>query len=152
MAPMRKQAQSRSRVERAKQYLKGGGIARDDSDDELGIVDHPWEWIHGDQASSKNSTGNGQTSAAKRRAAKTDVNDAQDGQPGIIGARMGSFTCKIGDAVLLKADGNEAWVGIICDFLEDEEEGEKMANFMWFSTPREIRNKLKRRTDALDAS
>jgi origin recognition complex subunit 1 len=64
---------------------------------------------------------------------------------------MGNFECRLGDAVLLKAEGgNEAWVGIICDFFEDEEEDAKMANFMWFSTPREIRNKAKKRMDALD--
>lgn len=63
---------------------------------------------------------------------------------------MGSFQCKIGDTVLLKAEGNEAWVGIICNFREDEEDEEKMADFMWFSTPREIRNKIKKRTDALE--
>jgi len=54
--------------------------------------------------------------------------------------------------VLLKAENNEAWVGIICAFFDDEEQDEKMANFMWFSTPREIRNKMKRRSDALDVS
>ncbi|KAK3059999.1 hypothetical protein LTS18_009570, partial [Coniosporium uncinatum] len=63
---------------------------------------------------------------------------------------MGSFRCKVGDIVLLKAENNEAWVGIICAFFDDEEQDEKMANFMWFSTPREIRNKMKRRSDALD--
>ena len=62
---------------------------------------------------------------------------------------MGSFECRLGDCVLLKADGpNEAWVGIIYDFLdEDGDEGEKAANFMWFSTEKEIRNKEKKRTD-----
>jgi origin recognition complex subunit 1 len=35
---------------------------------------------------------------------------------------MGSFDCKIGDCILLKAEGegNRAWVGIICEFGEDE--------------------------------
>lgn len=61
---------------------------------------------------------------------------------------MGSFECRIGDSVLLKAEGsNEAWVGIICEFLEDDGENEMAANFMWFSTQAEIRNKDKKRTD-----
>jgi len=60
---------------------------------------------------------------------------------------MGSFECRVGDCVLLKAEGNnEAWVGLICEFMEDEDEG-KVANFMWFSTEKEIRNKEKKRTD-----
>ena len=60
---------------------------------------------------------------------------------------MGDFRCKIGDCVLLKAEGtNEAWVGLICAF-EDDEEDNKAANFMWFSTEKEIRNKQKKRTD-----
>ena len=59
----------------------------------------------------------------------------------------------LGDTVLLKAEGSkEAWVGIICDFQEDEEEGEKTANFMWFSGEKEIRNKQKKRMDALPVS
>lgn len=61
---------------------------------------------------------------------------------------MGSFRCKLGDAVLLKADGNQAWVGIICDFYDDEDD-EKMARFLWFSSEQEIRNRNKKRTDFL---
>ena len=114
-----------AKVERARQLLRIGGVAREDSDDELGLEDHPWEWVYAD--------------------------DGQDGEGGeeIIGARMGSFDCKIGDCVLLKAEGaGEAWIGLICDF-QEAEDGEKAANFMWFSTEREIRNKEKKRKDAL---
>lgn len=66
---------------------------------------------------------------------------------------MGSFQCRIGDTVLLKAEGNQAWVGIICDLFDsdEEEEGEeKMAKFMWFSSEGEIRNKSKKRDDCLE--
>jgi origin recognition complex subunit 1 len=60
---------------------------------------------------------------------------------------MGRFECHIGDCVLLKADGsNEAWVALICEFVEDED-GDKAANFMWFSSEKEIRNKEKKRMD-----
>ncbi|KAK3298918.1 P-loop containing nucleoside triphosphate hydrolase protein [Chaetomium fimeti] len=63
---------------------------------------------------------------------------------------MGTFECYLGDTVLLKADGsNEAWVGIICEFQTDEE-GEKAAYFMWFSSSQEIRNPKKKRTDFLE--
>lgn len=117
----------KSKAERARQYLHAGGILREDSDDELGLEDHPWEWIY---------------------ASETDEDDKEPEQ--IVGARMGEFQCAIGDYCLLKAEGtNEAWVGIICGFEEDEDHGEKAANFMWFSTDKEIRNKQKKRTDAL---
>jgi len=54
--------------------------------------------------------------------------------------------------VLLKAEGNQAWVGIICDFHQDVEEDEKMAKFLWFSSEKEIRNQNKKRTDFLPVS
>lgn len=119
-----------AKIERARRYLTGGGVIREDSDDELGLDDHPWEWIY---AQSPEDTSN-------------DSKEEIDGLD-IIGARMGAFECRMGDCVLLKAEGaNEAWIGIICDFQEDED-GEKAANFMWFSTEKEIRNKQKKRTD-----
>lgn len=115
------------------------GIARADSDDELGIDDHPWEWIYADKQSIQQGTENGNTRKRKR---------TTEGQSEIVAARMGSFMCRVGDTVLLKAEGTgEAWVGLICEFLE-EDDGEKAANFMWFSSEKEIRNKQKKRTDS----
>lgn len=114
-----------SKAQRARQYLTHGGVTREDSDDELGLDDLPWQWIYSSDEESRH------------------------GEPEIIGASMGSFRCMIGDCVLLKADGaGEAWIGLICEFQEDEED-DKVANFMWFSTEKEIRNKDKKRTDAL---
>ena len=111
------------KAQRVRRLLRGVGIARADSDDELGLEDHPWEWIYSSPEQS------------------TDT---------IIGARMGSFKCQLGDTVLLKAEGlaKEAWVGLICSFVTDDENCEKAANFMWFSSEREIRNKEKKRMDA----
>ncbi|KAF7191430.1 Origin recognition complex subunit 1 [Pseudocercospora fuligena] len=114
----------RSKIEQARHYLSGGGVLREDSDDELGLEDHPWEWIY----------------------------DAK--QKTIIGARMGSFECFLGDAVLLKAPtSNEAWVAILYEFLEGEEKDEdgditmeKQATMLWFSSEKEITSK-KKRTD-----
>ena len=115
-----------TKAQRARQYLKEGGVFREDSDDELGLEDHPWEWIYSESTPKKNGV-----------------------VPEIVGARMGDFQCMIGDCVLLKAEGNgEAWIGLICQF-QDDEEDQKMANFMWFSTEREIRNKQKKRMDFL---
>ena len=117
---------AKSKAERARQYLSVGGVGREDSDDELGLDDLPWEWVYSKEL-------------AKRADRERDI----------VGARMGEFQCMIGDCVLLKAEGtNEAWIGLICTFEEDDD-GEKAANFMWFSTEREIRNKQKKRKDAL---
>lgn len=115
------------KAERARQYLSVGGVAREDSDDELGLEDHPWRWIY----SSKPGKG-------------------AHGTQEIVGARMGDFRCMLGDCVLLKAEGtNEAWIGLICNFEEDDDDDEMAANFMWFSTEKEIHNKQKKRMDAL---
>ncbi len=42
---------------------------------------------------------------------------------------------------------NEAWVGIICEFVDGDDEDDMAANFMWFSTEAEIRNKDKKLSD-----
>ena len=136
---------------------------REDSDDELGLEDHPWQWIYSTDngQESYHSTGNepaqGPSKGDEPRPRRPKENSLQadhTGQRRIVGARMGNFKCMIGDCVLLKAEGtNEAWVGLICEFQVEEEEGEegdgKAASFMWFSTEKEIRNKQKKRTDAL---
>lgn len=116
-----------TRASRARRFLATGGVTREDSDDELGLEDHPWEWIY--------------------------AVGPKPGSQYISGAKFGQYQFKMGDTVLLKAEGsNEAWVGIICDFQEVEEEGEKTANFMWFSGEQEIRNKQKKRMDFLPVS
>ncbi|KAF2832885.1 P-loop containing nucleoside triphosphate hydrolase protein [Ophiobolus disseminans] len=136
MAPIK-----RSQVEKARQFLTGGAVLREDSDDELGYEDHPWEWIY-DAAADPDAPKENAT-PRKRKAAPASLGRR------IVGARMGSFRCKVGDAVLLKAEGNQAWVGIICDFHEDADDDEKMARFLWFSSEKEIRNQNKKRTDFL---
>jgi hypothetical protein len=127
---------SDSKIERARKYLSGGAITREDSDDELGFDDLPWEWIYED----------GENSLAGSKKRKR----ASQAGPEIVGARMGNFMCMVGDTVFLKSDDNQAWVGIITELGDDEETGEKSANFMWFSTPSEIRNKAKKRSDFMD--
>ncbi|CAJ2513369.1 Uu.00g014880.m01.CDS01 [Anthostomella pinea] len=113
------------------------GVARDDSDDELGVDDHPWEWIHAEPD-------HGDAAKGKRK------RDATHQGHHIVGARMGTFECYKGDCVLLKADGsNEAWVAIITDFLDADEDGDMAAHFLWFSTETEIRNNDRKRKDYL---
>lgn len=148
--------QSAAKAQKARRIL--AGVAREDSDDELGLEDHPWTWIYsgdknGDYADDDNVDNSDEDAAAilngkaplKRKRKATRVSELPSRE--IVGARMGSFECRIGDTVLLKAEtNNEAWVGLICE-LADDDEGEKVASFMWFSTEKEIRNKSKKRTD-----
>ncbi|EFX01327.1 origin recognition complex subunit [Grosmannia clavigera kw1407] len=134
--PLLKPSKKLSRKPRTRKIVPG--ILREDSDDELGDSDLPWEWIY--ENASTTAEPNGREASQKRKRSEKSSR--------IIGARMGEFECRHGDTVLLKAEGsNEAWVGLICDFLEEDDQ--KKAHFMWFSTEREIRNKIKKRTDFL---
>ncbi|KAG6033298.1 hypothetical protein E4U41_006946 [Claviceps citrina] len=122
---------------KARQKRALPGVNRDDSDDELGSDDLPWEWIYNAEDPDRASD---DTQNDRKRRKVTG--------PKIVGARIGTFECHIGDTVLLKAEGsNEAWVAIICEFVDDDGEGEKAANFMWFSTEKEIRNRDRKRND-----
>lgn len=154
-----------SRASRARRLLTGVGIAREDSDDELGLEDHPWEWVYeglsNDGSSNKenevyNLVSNEDSVISLPQDTQSNNKKRklnQQTSPRIIAARMGGFQCKIGDSVLLKAEGtNEAWVGIICEFQEAEENATKLANIMWFSTEKEIKNKQKKRTDFMQVS
>ena len=104
------------------------GVLREDSDDELGDEDLPWEWVRDPKEEDK-----------------------------IVGARMGAFEAYIGDCVLIKGEGlkGEAYVGMCCEFGygdgedEGEDEAEMKANVMWFSTEAEIREGRRKRSDYL---
>ncbi|KAF4549502.1 Origin recognition complex subunit 1-like protein [Elsinoe fawcettii] len=131
-----REKRKRSKTEKALQILQKGAVLREDSDDELGIEDLPWEWIYD--------------------GSYVPRDDIKEDGPKIVGARMGEFQCAIGDAVLLKAAGNEAWVALVTGFSEgdiEDDEGEmiwtKKATFLWFSSEREIKNSARKRDDAL---
>ncbi len=110
-------------------------VPRESSDDETGEVS--WEWIFKTSAAGRND----EADDGDRKRRKVTGNS-------IVGARLGTFECRIGDTVLLKADGsNDAWVAMICEFVDDDADGDMAANFMWFSTEKEIRNKDKKRND-----
>lgn len=131
MTPRSSAGKASESLLRRKRHLPGA--TQDDSGDELAGDDIPWEWVYDTKAAERDDD------TPKRR--KITGNK-------IVAARIGQFECRIGDIVLLKADGsNEAWVAIICDFVEADEEGEKAANFMWFSTEKEIRNRERKLTD-----
>ena len=108
-----------------KRKRPGASISREDSDDELGSEDLSWEWIYESDSQRKNDH--------------------------IVGAKFGTFECMLGDCVLLKAEGHKrAWVAIICEFFPSEAlDDDKKANFMWFSSEKEIRNRDRKRSDTL---
>lgn len=119
---------------RQTQYSTKGALARDDSDDELGSEDHPWQWVYDDEDAADASDGE-QKSSRKRKA--SELNKKRR----IFGARMGSFFVRIGDSVLLKSpEQGKDWVGLICGFSEmNEDDDEEMcAHIQWFCSPDEL--------------
>ncbi|KKK13591.1 putative origin recognition complex subunit Orc1 [Aspergillus rambellii] len=144
---------------RAQQWMTKGGLIRDDSDDELGHEDHPWEWVYDTELEDTSKPGTvgeapEDTPKSSRRRSSRPTSRARKN---IIGARMGSFECKLGQVVLLKSpEPGKDWVGIITEFVEEEKDGDedegvlKSANIMWFASPDEFMStRNKRRADAL---
>ncbi|KAK1239591.1 hypothetical protein MKX07_001045 [Trichoderma sp. CBMAI-0711] len=115
--------------------------ALDEASDDDGSAESEhleWEWI----CSSDQSEHGEDEGAGDRKRRKVAGNSK------IVGARYGDFECRVGDTVMLKADGsNGTWVAIICDFRDDDAVDGMAANFMWFSTEKEIPNKDKKRKD-----
>ncbi|KAL5339826.1 putative origin recognition complex subunit Orc1 [Aspergillus crustosus] len=143
-------SRKRDALKRAEQWMTKGGIFRDDSDDELGEEDLPWEWVYDTDPATSLETilenSEGTPKSARRRSRQT--------RRTIIAARMGTFECKVGEIVLLKSpEPGKDWVGIITDFVEEDdgdEDSVKSANIMWFASPDEfISTRNRRRADAL---
>ena len=142
--------------ERAQQWMTKGGLIRDDSDDELGVEDHPWIWIYEEDRGSGTSKGADSEESTARRDNPSRTTPFRRRRR-IIGARMGNFECRLGQVVLLRSpEPGKDWAGIITEFLlDDEEEDErgepvKSANIMWLASPDEfMATKNKRRPDAL---
>jgi len=85
-----------SKAEQARRFLIHGGVAREDSDDELGLEDLPWIWIYKtqkgyeseeDEASEDEVSDDGPSKGRKRKR-KTRTKRKEDE---IIGAKMGNF-------------------------------------------------------------
>jgi origin recognition complex subunit 1 len=138
---------------RAQQWMTKGALVREDSDDELGDEDHPWDWIYAPEPDNKDeaeTNGASPTKSSRRRSSRPAKK-----RPTIVGARMGTFECYLGQVVLLKSpEPGKDWVGIITEFVEEEDEDEdqiiKSANIMWFASPDEfLSTRNKRRADAL---
>ncbi|KAI9371402.1 P-loop containing nucleoside triphosphate hydrolase protein [Aspergillus egyptiacus] len=147
------QSRKRDALKRAEQWMTKGGIIRDDSDDELGDEDLPWEWTYDNE--SENAGNQDLTADASEGTPRSARRRSRQRQRRIVGARMGPFECKLGEVVLLKSpEPGKDWVGIITEFFEeeddDDEEPVKCANIMWFASPDEfISTRNKRRDDAL---
>lgn len=129
-----------------RQWLTKGGLAREDSDDELGVEDIPWRWIFDDETESQDHD---KTPTRKRKARALSHPVRK-----IKGAKMGSFTCSVGDTVLLKSpEQGKDWAGIISHFSDTNDEGEQemSASIMWFCSPEELSRgkKSRMRTDLL---
>lgn len=121
---------------RDKKWLTRGGFQREDSDDELGYEDHPWQWIYEEEKGEKQD---GDAVLSKKRKASALNEPARKSV--IIGARMGSFAVHIGDAVLLKSpEQGKDWAGLICAFsdINDDDEEEMCAHIQWFCSPDEL--------------
>ncbi|KAI1180561.1 ATPase [Nemania sp. FL0916] len=74
----------------------------------------------------------------------------REGTSRIVGARNGGFECRVGDCVLLRAEGaTQDWAAIVNEFVEYDEEGDMAADFLWFSPEDEIRKGPRKRTDFL---
>jgi origin recognition complex subunit 1 len=120
-----------------RKWLMKGGLAREDSDDELGYEDLPWEWIYSNDLNQarENVQDVEQTPSRKRKASDTARSAF------LVGARMGNFSVKVGDTVLLKSpEQGKDWAGIICAFSEtdDDDEEEMCAHIQWFCSPEEL--------------
>jgi len=139
--PIMSRKSLRSRTDIALQHLTGTAPTNEDSEDELGIDHQDWEWIYADEVREEPHT-----PSRKRKASAAFSTPASKS---IVGARNRKFECRIGDALLLKAERNDVWVAIVQEFLEDGESGTKSAMFMWFVSPQEIHNKAKRRMDVM---
>ncbi|KAE8453735.1 hypothetical protein EG329_009246 [Mollisiaceae sp. DMI_Dod_QoI] len=153
MAPQTPRQKRAEKAARAKKLLSGSSLRIDDSDDE----DQEWEWIYEgksdnneDNEDSGASEDNDDNPATPRKRRRRTASKAQVGK--IIGAKKGSFSCQVGDAVLLENENAAPWVGIICYFLRDTD-GEMAANFLWFANEKEIgitpKTRAKKRTDFL---
>ncbi|KAM0512208.1 hypothetical protein ACHAPE_009138 [Trichoderma viride] len=130
--------QASTHLTRGRKRAFSAAVASEESDNNSEAGEVSWEWIYSTEQADDGEKGDGDRK--RRRVAASSK---------IVGARYGDFECLVGDTVMLKAaDGSiGAWVAIVCDFQEDGETGEMSANFMWFLTEKEIRNKGRKRED-----
>ncbi|KPI38620.1 Origin recognition complex subunit 1 [Cyphellophora attinorum] len=124
---------------KTKEYSTRGALTREDSDDELGYEDLPWHWVYdGDSEPGSDAEVSSDEDSTRRR--KRKASHALRDQR-IAGARMGNFSVRIGETVLLKSpEQGKDWVGLICGFSDTDEDGdaEMCAHIQWFCSPEEL--------------
>lgn len=135
-----------SRTLQEARALLAGGASHSSHTLDLPDIHDEWEWLYEDVPNEEVTNPDSPSDTRKRKATEAFETDSKRR---IVGAQSGSFEVRVGDAIRLKADRNETWVALIQGFVEDEEEEEKMAKFLWFTSGKEIRNKAKRRNDQL---
>ncbi|KAF7860808.1 hypothetical protein EAF04_008326 [Stromatinia cepivora] len=150
------------RAENSRKRLAGGRTIMEESDEEEDSDDEAeWEWIYEGEnseeaASSPQINAKGDESAAAKRTRRLSKST---GARKIIGAKAGKIICKIADCVLINNDtSNTNWVGVISGFEEDEDYDENAesyldimkANIWWFSSPKDIHSKTRKRSDFLE--
>lgn len=142
-----------NKARNARKCLAGSRTVREES-----VEDAEWKWIYKEENSESPSqidTKEGEGSATKR----TRRVSKGTGTRRIIGAKLGKAICKISDCVLIhNGSSTTDWVGIISGFEEDEGYDENAesyldvmkANVWWFSSPKDIHSKTRKRSDFLD--
>ena len=124
-------------MSRPKKWLTKGALHREDSDDELGYEDHPWQWVYDGEKAADSE----EQRTPSKKCKVSAISDSTRRKTTIIGAHMGGFSVKIGDSVLLKSpEQGKDWVGLICAFSETDEDGEEemCAHIQWFAAPDEL--------------
>ncbi|KEF54089.1 origin recognition complex subunit 1 [Exophiala aquamarina CBS 119918] len=125
-------------MQKVKRYSTKGGLQREDSDDELGSEDHPWEWIY---SSDESNLPPEEESRNVRKRKASALKDSSKNATNIIGAQMGSFSVRVGDAILLKSpEQGKDWVALTCSFSEtnEDDEDEMSVYVQWFCSPEEL--------------
>lgn len=129
MVPLTPRQKRAEKAARAKKLLSGASLRKNDLDDE----EQEWEWIYGNQSADNEDNDDSSdpededsvaTPRKRRRRTATKTQKTT-----IVGAKKGSFSCKVGDTVLVNNSSATPWVAVICTF-EQNSDGEMLANFL----------------------
>jgi len=152
---------TQSKADLARQLLNGTAASKfqpdydqdtsDNGDDDEALhvetdEEEDWEWIYSDDPS-EHASANPTSGHGRKRKVSSMLQAALGSN--IVGAKRGKFECRLGDVVRLKDEGRDVWTALICAFNDEEDADSMEATFMWLSPETEIRNKAKRRGDAL---
>jgi len=121
--PLTPRKQRAIKAERTRKLLDGSNRKGADSDEE----DAPWEWIY-EEDGEGSADERGDTATKNKRKRRNAVRTQERR---IVGAKTGGLKCEVGDIVLISPDGGGAdWIGIIMEFVDDDDEEEMAAKFL----------------------